>query len=207
MQKTRQKILDYLRQQGEATVEELSRALDDLTPVTVRHHLDVLRSEDLVAAPEVRHRATPGRPRYVYTLTERARESFPKNLGTLTGHMISHLKETMPPAQINVFFEGLAARMATDMEPGPVNEPLERRLERAVAHLSEHGYEARWEPHPRGYVLHTRNCPYTGIASDHQDLCLLDIRYISHLLGAVPRRLDFIPEGADSCSYLIETGS
>ena len=47
MQKTRQKILEHLREHGESTVNELSKALDNLTAVTVRHHLDVLKERSL----------------------------------------------------------------------------------------------------------------------------------------------------------------
>src|SRR5690349_12010748 len=104
MQKTRQKILEYLKQNGEATVEDLSAALDDLTAVTVRHHLDVLRSQGMIASPEVMHRTSPGRPRYVYTLTEKAQAMFPKNVGTLTSHMLDELKNSLDENQINVIF-------------------------------------------------------------------------------------------------------
>ena len=56
MQLTRKRILDILKEQGHATVDELSDKLK-LTAVTVRHHLDVLRTEKLVEPPIVRHRS------------------------------------------------------------------------------------------------------------------------------------------------------
>jgi DeoR family transcriptional regulator, suf operon transcriptional repressor len=203
MQKTRQKILEFLKQHGEATVEELSHALDDLTAVTVRHHLDVLRSQGMVGAPEVRHRTSPGRPRYVYTLTAKADALFPKNINTLTVHMLTELTHSLDESQINVIFDGVAIRMASEIGPFPVDEPFEDRLNRVVAHLTQHGYEAFWEPHPEGFLLHTGNCPYHGVVDDHQELCTLDIRYISQLLGTVPRRISHMIEGEDECSYLV----
>jgi predicted ArsR family transcriptional regulator len=203
MQKTRQKILEYLKQHGEATVEELSHVLDQLTPVTVRHHLDVLRGEGLVDAPVVQHRTTPGRPRFAYTLTEKADVYFPKNINVLALHMLAELQETLPPEQINVIFDGVAARMAAEIEPGPVGETFEGRLDRVVAHLTDHGYQARWDRSPEGYVLHTSNCPYSGIVDSRQDVCVLDVRYITRLLGTVPRRLTHIQDGGEDCSYLI----
>jgi len=203
MQKTRQKILHYLKQHGEATVEDLSYALDDLTPVTVRHHLDVLRSDGMVSAPEVKHRSTPGRPRYVYTLTEKAESFFPRNVNSLATHMISELKQSVNDSQLNVIFEGIADRMAADFDSGPEGELFENRLNRVVVYLTEHGYEAHWEPHLQGYAIHTSNCPYGGVAENHDEVCLLDIRYISHLLGVVPRRLGHLREGEESCSYLV----
>jgi DeoR family transcriptional regulator, suf operon transcriptional repressor len=203
MQKTRQKILEFLKQHGEATVDDLSQALDDLTAVTVRHHLDVLRSQGMIASPEILHRTSPGRPRYVYTLTDKALALFPKNINTFTSHMLSELKHSLDGEQVNVIFEGIATRMASELEPGAADEPFEMRLDRVVVHLTEHGYQAHWEHHPDGYVLHTSNCPYSGVVEDHGDLCTLDMRYISQLLGTVPRRINHMVQGDDACSYLV----
>lgn len=203
MQKTRQKIIDYLRKNGQATVDELSEALDNLTAVTVRHHLDVLRSDGLVAQPEVQHRVTPGRPKYIYQLTDKAEQMFPRNLSTLASSMVDQIKRSLPREQANVIFEGVADHMASTLEAGPAGETLEARLDRVVDHLTDHGYEAHWEKSEAGYLLHTCNCPYSGVADEHDDLCLIDMRYISKLLGRVPRRTLHIPEGDTTCSYLI----
>lgn len=202
MQKTRQKILEFLKLHGEATVEDLSEYLDDLTPVTVRHHLDVMRSEGVVEAPEIRHRTSPGRPKYIYRLADDAQSLFPTNLTTLTGHILDEIRDRLDESQINVIFEGVANRMARDIERAPEGESIEARLDRVVLHLSEHGYMANWEQRADGYVLHTRNCPYC-LAPDHPEMCTLDVRYISNLLGTVPRRLSHLLEGDNSCSYLI----
>ena len=66
MQATRQRILEILKERNTATVEELAYDLG-LTPVTIRHHLDILRSEGLVQAPQVKRRDTPGRPALLAT--------------------------------------------------------------------------------------------------------------------------------------------
>ena len=203
MQKTRQKIVEYLREYGAATVDDLSRALGDLTAVTVRHHLDVLRSEGLVAPPEVRHRNAPGRPRYVYSLTEKAEALFPKNLSTFTSTMIETIKETLPPEQVDIILRDVATRMASELKPSPAGESFQARLERVVEHLSEHGYEANWERDNDGYMIHTCNCPYSGVAETHDDLCMVDTLYIERLLGVTPRRVTHVLEGDATCSYLV----
>lgn len=202
MQKTRQKILEYLKLHGEATVDQLSVHLDNLTPVTVRHHLDVMRSEGVVEAPEIRHRTSPGRPKYIYRLADDAQSLFPTNLLSLTGHILDELKQNLDQDRVNVIFDGVATRMAGDIPRGPDGESFEARLDRVVSHLSEHGYMASWEQRDNGYVLHTRNCPY-NLAVDHPEVCLLDVRYISALLGTAPRRLGHLLDGDNSCSYLI----
>ena len=79
MQTTRQRILEILKEKRQATVEELSEELE-LTPVTVRHHLEILRGEGLISAPSVLRRPGPGRPQHTYALTEAAGD-----LGVLGG--------------------------------------------------------------------------------------------------------------------------
>lgn len=203
IQKTRQKILEYLKENSEATVDELSQALDNLTAVTVRHHLDVLRSQGLVAPPIVRHRNTPGRPKYVYCLTEKAEDVFPKNLQLLTGHLLSEMKSTLDKRQVESILNGVAERMAANAPVGRSGEPLKDRLDRTVSYLNDHGYVARWEPDTDGYVIFAGNCPYGSVTENHREICVMDMGFITRLLGTTPHRLTHRAEGDNVCSYLV----
>lgn len=206
MQQTRQHIIDILRQRGEATVDEMvsdlrTRINHDITAVTVRHHLDVLRSEELITEPAIRRRSAPGRPQYVYALTDKALETFPNNYQTLVTALIGKMKQTLTAGQVNVILEGVADSMVADAQLGEM--PLEARLDHVVAYLNDHGYDASWENSADGYVLHTRNCPYQQVVGDHGELCGLDMRLISGLVGVVPRALGRIADNAESCAFLI----
>lgn len=203
MQKTRQRILDYLKRNESATVDELSEVLDNLTAVTVRHHLDVLRGEGMISQPEIIHRNTPGRPRYAYRLTEKATNFFPQNINTLASHTFSEMKSLWDEQQIATMLNGVAVRMAADFPHKDAEEPLDVRLERIVDFLNEQGYEASWEKSDGGFELRTRNCPYRTLTELHQEPCLIDMYFISKLLGFVPKRTETIRQGADTCTYLI----
>jgi predicted ArsR family transcriptional regulator len=202
MQATRRRILEILKEQGQATVDELSEKLN-LTAVTVRHHLDVLRSEELVDPPVVRHRSTPGRPQYVYALTPRAAEYFPKNFDGLSNRLLDSMRCALDERQINVIFEGVTQRFVAEAPPAGPTETLEQSLDRITAFLDRHGYVARWEKVPEGYVLHTSNCPYEGTAADYPELCAMDFSMMAALLGQRPERMGRLVEGCGSCSYLI----
>lgn len=203
MQKTRQRILDYLKQHGEATVDELSVLLDDLTPVTVRHHLDVLRGENLIEAPEIRHRTSPGRPKYVYRLTEKAERLFPNNLHTMLIYLLDEMKHTLSTQQVDTILQNIAERMTNTTGLSANTETLEARLDRLVAYLTEHGYMASWERRPEGLVLLAHNCPYAGVSEKHPEICSIDLSYISMMLGMTPKRLTQRALGDIQCSYLI----
>lgn len=203
MQKTRETILKYLKEKGEATVDELSSVLGGLTSVTVRHHLDILRGAGFVSDPMIRHRATPGRPQYAYTLTGKASEHFPKNYRDLAGHLLEEMKACPPHGGVNIFFEGVANRMSALAQPVVAGETLDQQLDHAVAFLNSQGYVANWERADDGYLLHTCNCPYEALAKDNPELCGMDLTLVSNLLGLVPRRISRVVEGATSCAYFI----
>ena len=64
MTDTRQDILNYLREKGEADVSELAETLG-LSPVTIHYHINVLLRDGLLEGRAVRQGV--GRPRNVFT--------------------------------------------------------------------------------------------------------------------------------------------
>jgi predicted ArsR family transcriptional regulator len=206
MQATRQAILDYLKTTGQATVDELAEVLE-LTTVTVRHHLDILRGEGLIGEPLIRHRNARGRPQYVFALTEQASAHFPKGYDDLAAKVLAEV-QTHDPRLVNVIFEGVAARLSAEAPRPVAGESFRKRLDRAVRFLNARGYVARWEKTPEGYVVHTCNCPYEALAGAHPELCNMDMTLIGNLVGVVPQRVSRVADGATSCAYLFreETG-
>jgi predicted ArsR family transcriptional regulator len=205
MQETRRFILDILRRRGQATVdeivEELQKRRGSITAVTVRHHLKLLQDDELITAPELRRRSSPGRPQYVYALTEKARDTFPNNYQHLAAGLLEQLQKHLPPEGVNVILEGVADQMAEEAYIPAVDLP--GRLDMAVEYLSDRGYEAYWEDSTEGHVLHTSNCPYHHIAESNTALCELDLRLVASLLGVVPRRISHVGTGGETCAYLI----
>lgn len=202
MQSKRQQIIEILKERGSATVEDLSQELG-ITPVTVRHHLDVLRSEGLVNEPVVRHRATSGRPQHAYSLTTKAGELFPKNYNGLVAQLLDEVKARYDSREVNVLFDGMTSRLLADAPRLLPGEPLEQRLDRAVQFLNQKGYVARWERNLEGIMVYTCNCPYEGLAGRHPELCNMDINLIASLTGFASERVCHAACGDDSCSYLI----
>ncbi|MCI0709007.1 MAG: ArsR family transcriptional regulator [Chloroflexi bacterium] len=207
IQETRRHILEILKDHSELTVDEIVDILHErvekkVTAATVRHHLDVLKENGMVETPEVRRRDTPGRPQYVFVLTEKAGDYFPSNYAGLAEGLLSQIKAHLPGQQFNVILEGTAREMAAKANI-PEDLPFETRLDLVIEHLTEQGYQARWQPAEDGFLLETSNCPYEKVVQSHDDLCMVDMYLISTLLGIVPRRLGRRAEGDASCSYFI----
>ncbi len=209
IQETRQHILEILKAAGESTVDEIVESLHArtdkrVTAATVRHHLDVLRMNGLVEAPSVRRRDTPGRPQYVYHLTDKALDLFPTNYAGLARVLLDQMKRRLPGNEVNVIIEGAADQMAANAMIPSV--PLEERLDHVVDFLNSQGYQASWEKAENGgdgYMLRTYNCPFENLAGTHTDVCDLDMHLMANLLGVVPRRVGQITTGERSCEYFI----
>jgi DeoR family transcriptional regulator, suf operon transcriptional repressor len=206
MQETRRYILDILRREGTATVDEIVDQLrsargDDITSVTVRHHLARLQEEGLITSPQLRRRATPGRPQHVYALSPKAREQFPSNYQRLLSSMLDELRRHLPAEGVNVIMDGVAQSWARTA--GMPNLPMHERMDFVVHYLNQQGYEAHWESTDEGIVLHTTNCPYHSVAETSDALCEMDMRLVAMLVDATPRRLSHIVVGDQTCSYLI----
>jgi predicted ArsR family transcriptional regulator len=199
MQTTRQLILEYLKEHGTTTVEALAKVLR-LTTVTVRHHLDILRSEDLIGEPIIQHRTSRGRPQYMYGLTNKASAHFPKNYVGLTDKLLTEIK-TRNARLANVIFEGVAQQIASEAPKLPLTASVSMRLDSAVAFLNDRGYIAQWEKAADGYLLHTRNCPYETLAMNHPELCHMDMTIVGNLLGQIPERVARLADGSNSCTY------
>ncbi|MAU09689.1 MAG: hypothetical protein CL607_07710 [Anaerolineaceae bacterium] len=209
MQDTRRKIIDILRENNQATVDTIVNYLADnydqeLTAVTVRHHLNILQEDNLVRSDTLKHRTSPGRPQRLYELTSQAEEHFPSNYQHLVASLLRELRATLPEEQSNVILEGAALTMAHEAQI-PKHMDLGERLTYAVRYLNEHGYDADYEPVDDGYLLHTRNCPYHSLAKGEDGLCQLDMRLIAAMLGAIPRMTAHMAQGDNACSYLIPT--
>jgi predicted ArsR family transcriptional regulator len=202
VQTTRYRILEIMKEQGDVTVAELARKLD-MAPVSVRHHLDVLQGENLISAPRVRRRGTVGRPLQVYALTEAANAHFPRNHQSLAMRLLDELKTLLPADQVQGMLERMADSEARQAPPVPDDASLEQRVVVTVDFLNQRGYLARYERQGDAFILYTLNCPYSGVSDQHRELCAMDLRLITSLLGAPPAPVNRLAEGDCRCAYRV----
>jgi predicted ArsR family transcriptional regulator len=202
LQSTRERILNILKEGGQATVDSLSQELG-LTAVTIRHHLDILRGEGLIASPLIRRRKTPGRPQYVYTLADKAASFFPKRYGQLTNLILDELRLRLSPVEMDQMMRNIGERIASQANL-PRKDGVEARLTAVTDFLNELGYMARWEQQEDGdYALHVANCPYEAVSHQDHQICTIDMTLLTYLLGTSPQRISWSAQGDQDCSYLI----
>ena len=202
MQEIRSRILETLKQMGPSSAGTLADSLS-VPQVTVRYHLDILLGDDLIAVSKAKRRRVVGRPQQLYSLTAEADTHFPDNFAPLTAGVVRQLKQLLPADKVEGCFRTLAEEMAQPLaNESPAGEKLDERMERVVAFLNDRGYMAQWEP--GSGLLRTHNCPYSGVAGEHRELCCMDLALIESLSGQSCERVEAIADGGRCCSYQVQ---
>jgi len=196
----RQKILEYLKRHGQATIDELADHLD-MAPVSVRHHLDLLIGDNLVEASRVRRQAGAGRPKRLYALTPHADAFFPNQYQALAQRSLDVLKRVLSPEDMQRVMEELAEDILQQAPADLESLPPQERLQRAIAFLNSEGYMAFCECPDDQYILHTCHCPYRELAEQHPEICHIDDVLVRRLTGMTPLRVTKIVSGGTRCTY------
>lgn len=199
MQKTRRSILEYLKQRGRATLDELAQE-SGLAPMTVRGHLAILERDGLIGSDEERGRV--GRPRFVYTLTEQGHDLFPKSYHVLCNRILDALctNADIAAALATQIAEHWAGEYSARFE----GKSLEEKVQTLAEIRTAEGAMAEVEKTPDGYLIHQRHCPASCVAARHPDvICAAEIGYIRRALNASVERVSWIQNGDATCTYRV----
>ena len=98
---TRERILQTLLANPHSTINDIAGAVS-INPISVRHHIINLLADGSIEVAEERHGV--GRPRLVYSLSERGLEKFPTRYVSLTNRLLDQIKETLPEQQVSRHF-------------------------------------------------------------------------------------------------------
>ncbi len=176
MQSTRQRILDFLNNNYQATALELSQVFQ-MTPANIRHHLNILESDDeieIVGQSEVDGR---GRPNLIYMPTKQSMMNGMSNLATA---LLETITNNRSKKQKEVQLQKLSSHLLGEETQEDQNITL--RLGFAVQRLNELGYKSHWEAHIDAPRIFLGNCPYSELEDHKSELCQMDTYLIEGLV-------------------------
>ncbi|MFQ5855829.1 MAG: helix-turn-helix transcriptional regulator [Anaerolineae bacterium] len=203
MQATRSRIVEYLKEQGRASVQDLVTATG-LTSMTVRHHLTILEAEGLVSS--MKERGHVGRPRYIYSLTDKALSLFPERYDELADRLLKGLKDLGAKRAITQVLERMGNDIVGDCHANLAGKSFEERLNILVDVLGNEGFLASWEQGDGEYVLTEYSCPYLLVGQDHPEICRVDWQVITTILDAPVKRESCMLHGDTNCRFHIQSG-
>ncbi len=197
-QSTRDVILYAIKSSNQATVEDLAEAAD-VSPVTVRHHLNALQADGLIEASSVRRKV--GRPYYVYSISEQGQELFPKRYVRLTSRLLDELKDKLPEAAVSEIFRGVVNRIVDEHRGEFEHLPFEERLNYLVRLLADEGFLSSWEKTSDGYRFVEYSCPYISIGNQHTEVCNFDRELILNVLQTPIQQHTCMLDGENCCEF------
>ncbi|MCB8943330.1 MAG: hypothetical protein H6658_06220 [Ardenticatenaceae bacterium] len=201
-QSTREVILHTIKSTPEPTIEVLAEAAD-VSPVTVRHHVNGLLADGLIEATAVRRKV--GRPYFVYTLSQQGQELFPKRYVRLTSRLLDELKTRLPDDMVAEIFKGVVQGIIADHAGEFENLPIERKLDYLVEILGDEGFLSNWEKTADGYKLTEYSCPYISVGHEHNEVCTFDKELMLTVLQTPIQQHSCMLEGAACCEFSVVT--
>ena len=197
---TRDTILHTIKAQPRANVDELAEAAE-VSPVTVRHHLNSLQADGLIVSESVRR--SVGRPYYVYTLSEKGQELFPKRYVRLTARLLDELKIRLPQETMDGVLTSVVSGMVEEHRGKFEHLSFEKRLDFLVKLLEEEGFLASWERTADGYRLIEYSCPYAALGETHSEVCTIDKQLMINVLDTPVKQQSCMLDGGHCCEFHI----
>ena len=199
---TRNRVARSILEHGPSTAAALAARLG-LTPAAIRRHLDVLLAHGHVEAREQRVYGARGRgrPARVFALTDAGRAVFYTAYDDLAVQALEFLGSEAGPDAVTRFAESRIAAVEERYrrrlaEAGPDVTPAEALADA----LSDDGYAASTLPSAAGEQLCQHHCPVAHVAERFPQLCEVETRTFSRLLGVHVQRLATIAHGDGVCT-------
>jgi len=199
---TRNRVLRSLLLNQKRTVNELAESVD-INPISVRHHVTKLEAEGLILSEEERHGV--GRPRLIFSLTQKGMEQFPQRYLQLTLRLLEQLKSTLPEKVLGNIFKEVAEGIAEDLTHDINLEDLDlkERLELLQEVLTSEGFMVDLQEEEGNFYIVEASCPYHHVGEDYPEICVVDQELIAHFVSTTPKRVECILDGDKQCKYLI----
>lgn len=199
-------VLDALKRRGRSSVPELARELA-LNVETLREHLQALESRHLVArvgSAKGGAKGGAGRPSILYALTKSAEALFPRNEGELLRGLSAFLVEAGHTPLLRKFYDQQLAERRRAALARVDGLEGEARLHEVLQVFTELGYMPELDVVDGAPRLRLCHCPVRDMVAATHVPCRAEISLLRDLLGENPKRVSFIPDGAESCSYQLE---
>lgn len=198
---TRLKLILLIKKSGGMSVDELSRHLG-ITPMGIRQHLLALEKKGLVKFSPKRHGV--GRPKFLYTLTEKGLSFFPHGYDKLAKDILRHLAKTSGKSMVDAIFKMRKERLFQEKESVlPDKSKLYSRVTALAEILNSDGYMVELEETSKDFRLKKFHCPISNIASEFHDPCRYELELYKDLFHQEVTRERWQMKGDLSCTYII----
>ncbi|HEY8460880.1 MAG TPA: DeoR family transcriptional regulator [Blastocatellia bacterium] len=203
LKQSRSAIIDLLKVNGAMSVERLAEKLE-VSKVCVRRHLNLLESDGLVAFEEERH--DRGRPRFIYSLTEKAARLFPQTYDEFAKEALNAVRRDFGDDGLRRVLRSRADELIAQFEEKLGGRNFDDRVKGLAREIDAKGYLADARRMQDGsYRLRQRNCPIENVAAAYPQVCEEELRVYREVLGCEVVCERRIADGARKCEFRVSS--
>jgi predicted ArsR family transcriptional regulator len=198
---TREKILMILKTRGPITIDDLSKELN-ITSMGIRQHLLSLERRGLI--DYITKRQGIGRPAFLYKLTDKADNLFPKTYDKFIIDIFKDIEKYEGRNKIDDIFKWRKNRLFKEAKEAlSEKKSLEDKVYELKDIFESRGYLVDLDETDNYYSLKQFNCPIYKVASEYKEACKYELQMYKDLLRKEVTRQQCIAEGNSSCTYNI----
>jgi predicted ArsR family transcriptional regulator len=201
-------IIARIKQQGPMTSGELAKELD-MTSMGARQHL--LRLEEKSLVSNFLQKASVGRPKQMWQLTEKSQKKFPDRHADLTLHLIDSVQSIFGKQGLEKLIgareEKIQQQYSNELE---YIDELADKVEKLAELRCQEGYMASTEKvNDNEYLLIENHCPICSAAQQCQNFCRSELAIFQQCFGDSyhVERCEYLFSGDRRCVYKISTVS
>jgi predicted ArsR family transcriptional regulator len=208
MQTTKHQLLVLLKRTGSVTIDEAAGALS-IASMTARQHLTGLERDGLVESERVKRHT--GRPHFVYSLTPRGEDMFPRRFDLFAQALLEEAAQLTPhdiegldaDAKRSLLIQRSADHLAERFRVRVRGENLEQRVIAVTEVLDLIGGFAEWLRTDQGYEVRDYNCVFSRLVAKQQSGCQWHVRLLTQLLSWPVRHEVMLSGRAECCRYIV----
>jgi DeoR family suf operon transcriptional repressor len=167
----------------------------------IRRHLKELEVEGLLTYS--REQRGTGAPTYAFRLSENAEQLFPTQYGEALTDVLAYVAQTNGRDAVremfNERFRGHADRLQVEL----ADATIEEKIDAVVNFLNQQGFMAAWTVEDNQLRLAEHNCAMRDVAEQFPEICQAEVQFLRDVLQSEIHRYSYIPDGCNSCQYVI----
>jgi predicted ArsR family transcriptional regulator len=183
------------------SVDELSKGLE-ITRNGVRQHLASLEAEGLVGAGKMRP-SGGGRPQQLYVLTEKGKESFPRQYSWLAQLVVASVQREEGAENMGKRLNDIGVGVAKQIRSQYPNLTThQEKVEKLTEVMDQLGYNARNVSQPgREAMIEADNCVFHRMAINDTEICHLDRGLMETFTDSKIEHEECMATGGNLCRF------
>lgn len=191
-------LIELLRTHAEMSIGQLENSLG-VTATAVRQRLNRLMGMGLIKRKQsIEGR---GRPVHLYILTEKGRQTHPNNLGDLGLVLWEEIQQISDEKTRQSILLGAVRRLAEKYEHEVHGSSVTERMEAIVQLFSQRQIPVALNRQGELPVIQISGCPYPILAEESREICDLEEKLLSKIVGQPIKLCECQQDGAAYCSF------